>query len=330
MCVNVLLVSVLAALSQHGMHDAVRLMRGCITAREGISSGEVKLIQETVLYGHGGGKIVKRQRCHYHIVFDRENLRFARSAQGETKEYVLTADSFMKSDGNPEHGVRIGSRDSEEGHPGVFFRVFDPHIIGMTPALPSHWYVHRWRDFLNTEPNECNIYEEKIGDVQAKHICYARNHTVVDVWIAPDQGPSVIRADLSATKGGVPLVDSMTCSNKLHGESGVWFPEELVHRRTFNGEMVTEYTIRVTEARFNFVCDRTAFTLQGLAPEKGSYIRHDQAPISVWDGEKAVPVSHVMGVKEAGPDWLFWGAVAFFIVGIGLTLARIIRTKRFV
>ncbi len=272
-------------IAEDDTQDAIDLFRQCVEARADITSGELKLDVNSL--DVNDGSIDERASGSYHIIFDEESMRFDRFSMGNAVKRVVSGNRFMEFDGKLSHGATIGSLDRVKDQSPTF-SVFDPRIIGMNVALPFHWYLHRWSDFLDAEPDACTVREEKMEGIATRHVHYVQNERTIDVWIAPHQGPSVIRADMSSKFNDGVLADSITCWNKTYRNGGVWFPERLRHRRIVNDEVVSEHSVEVVQARFNIECGRKPFTLSGLGLPKGCYIHEEGAPSAIWDGQAAV------------------------------------------
>ena len=317
-----LYVLALVGVGQIDHQDAATLMRECLECRGRIISGEVSLSQEVV---RAGGQVASTQYC---IVFDEEHLSVDLTNGSGTRKSILTPQTVMRWNGYVEEGVVIGRRDTREGQPGPYLKVFDPRIMGMNTESPGHWYTFRWSDFLMSAPTDCALRDDSIDGCPVKHIQFTHLGNPVDIWIAADKGPSMVRAEISTSRSGKTLTDAMSCSPTLYEDSNVWFPNECVHRRTRNGDIVTEYRIRVTEARFNYNIDQSTFTLRALAPNKGAYVRQQGKPISVWDGDKAVPVAQTIAHKPTERRSLVWVSVGLFILGVAFAVVRMARARQ--
>ncbi|MFH1417699.1 MAG: hypothetical protein ABII12_05360 [Planctomycetota bacterium] len=172
--------------------------------------------------------------------------------------------------------------------------VFDPRLIGMVPCDYGVLGYNHLESFVGRpDRKNCAVSKEAIDTRNVWKIEYdIEGGARARMWISPDEGYSLVRAELEAPDGDAIIKDSITCQVEHHQEADVWFPKVVLWKRHYKGEIVDEQELTVERASFNQSIDPTVFTFKGLQVPPGTVLNELPRPpgrTRVWDGLKVVP-----------------------------------------
>jgi hypothetical protein len=296
-----------AAATKSDAPDALRLERQVLAARQAILRGEVSFHLARM---NSSGE--PEQELDYRITFDGDRLRTDVDQTilcGTGNEAVLTkglhkyvftpSQLFYHTDITTPAGKSIAlhqydvKRARTDGYSS--YRI-DPRVVGVVPDDFPVLHSVRLESFLcRADRKNVLVERDVLGGVNTWHIKYDRaDATAVELWVAPDQNHSVVRALLTSSYRGDTLVDSIQCENTLYGQSAevVWYPQVVRYQRSLGGKLLWTSVLTITQAQFNQPVPEKVFTPAGMNIPKGTMVMEfpqTGGVYKIWDGAKIIP-----------------------------------------
>jgi hypothetical protein len=135
------------------------------------------------------------------------------------------------------------------------------------------------------------------------------------LWLAPDQGYSVIGITIRTLQGGKHYECIIRSALKQYPANNVWYPAQVTKTLMEGGKAFDREVITVEDAQFGVPVEDKAFTLAGLGLQLGREIVDSSSGQSwgkVWNGRQAVDPSRVPPPVLTEPDrrWVWWTLAA--------------------
>jgi hypothetical protein len=269
----------------------------------------------------------------YRIAFADEKLRFDWRARAHGKKQwglpdkkIFAHDSYVFA--SPGCAI-VKAPATDYENPREHFHAFHPRGLGMTTSgMKLLHKIGGLESLINRADMEViSVERDQIGDYETWKIVKRQgNGRVLSLWVAPECGHSIVRAESVTELSNGRAMAAIDCKLKQYPPDDVWFPSVVEQRNTFDDRVVNGQTITVLEAYFGPLEDNTPFTLAGLELEPGKEImdRVTQPGTQlgmVWDGTEAVPIDGrppqpaAPPVElEAGRRWLL--VVSAIVLGV--------------
>lgn len=295
-----------------------------LEVRQAIHSGELRLRLNSD----------RARDSLFHIFFDGPKVRFDRSRQvagirlppssdGATEvkgraphmelftKTVITPDKYIffspskLEDGN-SLSVKSGPMTTGESYEKD---IFDIRTLGIVPLPYSLLYRHHAKDVLaNADRVNSWASEDMLGGIRCiKCVHTTERGNTISVWVAPEQGYSILKSQGEHTsRSGALRVYRVESVLEHHIESDVWFPSEVRFQSLRDGEILEEEQWYVEQAMFNQPIGPETFELAGLEiPDGHTVIGVPEAqPVgfAVWDAEEKKAVQpNAEKIKKAMP-----------------------------
>jgi len=201
------------------------------------------------------------------------------------------------------------------------FPLVDIRLLGMVP----------WATFLgdciitevigNAERTELKMIDDNLDGIACKKISFLDRRSIpTSVWIAPEQGFSIIRVEKSSEKHNFHT--TMIVRVVKHEPSGIWFPTECLCMEIDNdGKMQHRLDIKIETASFNSPIPDDIFTPKTMDVPVGTTATKTEkvgAPSGswVWDGNK-IASEHEVALADIPPRG---NGLRYLLAAIGLAL----------
>jgi hypothetical protein len=169
----------------------------------------------------------------------------------------------------------------------------DIRLLGMVP-FATFIANRKITDIIgNASRTELIMVDDNIDGIACKKISFLDDRSIpTSVWIAPNQGHSIIRIERNSEK--FDFHTTMVVRVTKHEPSGIWFPTECLCTETDNaGNIRHRQDIRIISASFNSPIPDDIFTPKTMNVPKGtSASKVDRVGEAsgnlIWDGNQIV------------------------------------------
>jgi hypothetical protein len=238
----------------------------------------------------------------YSIAFAGERLRFDWRARRQGKEKWGPADKKMFSQEwyvLASAGCAVVKAPATDyDNPRESLRAFHPRALGM--ATSGTKLLHKTgglESLINrADMKVVSVEKDRTGDYETwKIVKRQSNGRVVSIWIAPECGHSIVRAESVTELSNGRAMAAIECKLKQYPPNDVWFPSVVEQRNMFDDRVVNRHTITVLDAYFGRLKNDRPFTLAGVDLEPGDeivdrVIQPGTQLAMVWNGTEAVPL----------------------------------------
>lgn len=280
-----------ATLAQEREDSATMLERQVLKYRkESFQRGHV------VLHCINRSKSNQETEFEFDITFDGEKLRFDRKSRllgsstwAGPERFAVTKTGYIEDIG-PELVITTGRRTTEDARPYVN-TVFDPRSLGMTVAGTAGMIHGGVGDLVGrADRDDPTVTSDRVGGLETRRLDYRfKSGSDVSIWIVPNQGFSVVRAEVRREGPGGSFMQSVVSDMKQYQEGGIWYPSRSKQELSVNGEWQERQVITVTEAEFGIPVDQRIFTLAGFDLTPGQVVQDSStgSPVGmIWNGNK--------------------------------------------
>ena len=243
----------------------------------------------------------QKAEFEYHMWFAGEKLRFDWRGRLLGKEKWGTFDKMAFLDDSyihfaPRCAVVLSSLAEESGFREAS-HAFHPGGVGMDVAGMKTLHMPECgvRSLLGRADLEpVSVERDRVGDYGTWRILKRyKNGTELTVWLAPECGYSIVRAESASIINGGRAAASIVCEMAQYPDRGVWYPSRVEQKNTYDDRIISQHTITTVKASFGKLEDDTPFALAGFGLEVGKEILDRRTGNQwgfTWDGESAVPV----------------------------------------
>ncbi|QDT51014.1 hypothetical protein Pan258_50970 [Symmachiella dynata] len=269
----------------------------------------------------------------YLVDFEDDKLRFDYShsrpqsnTDGDVASYkeilILTPEGLIthvdpETTGENWAVSRIAPEDLQSGSTA---QLFDPRLLGINPSVTGMLHSRHLESFVgNPERTSVTVESEEIDGREVSRVEYLRTDGFqARMWIDPDRGYNIIRAEFQARKGAEERLFRIDCELKQYETGGIWFPEVIKYQELHDGKLFSGETVTIRSATFNMDVDDDRFTVATMNLPPGTAIA-DTADnpngTQMWNGTelvrvpnrdlKARDIAADSEGKEQGRPWIF-------------------------
>jgi hypothetical protein len=258
----------------------------------------------------------------YEITFDEKRIRQVRRCRllgnkrwGEPEKIIVTPKAYIDDSEYVQTPVQMAPVSNYK-EPREHLRVLNPQLLGMDLGGVDMLHFSHVEMLLNrSNRTPPTVQLDELAGLKTWRIDYKlkENGAEIKVWIVPDQGFSVVRAEAhTVQKNGERLVEATDSPLKQYPVGDIWYPRTVFKTLKRDGQVIKRQVVTIEEARFGGPIDDTAFTPTGLDLKPGREIVDSTSGLpwrKVWDGKKLVDPSAVKTnppnpERHRRPRWL--------------------------
>lgn len=182
------------------------------------------------------------------------------------------------------------------------YRVPDLRNLGLTADTFGNSGFDPMEMFIRApQREELSVSSAVEQGEECQRIQFVLRGTLVQLWLAPSMGYSILRHRAEFDLEGTYYVDDIQLNVAEHKKSGIWFPMSSHYRRTENGRRTREERLKVTIVSLNEPLNSKLFTLAALDIPVGSRVlKHGASPLDhfVWDGDKVTSTTASANLED--------------------------------